>query len=657
MQSTYYSSLEKIEIVHAIENFLFSILDFRSQPNNLLSLSLCNCYLSIDSASILIHYLHSPHCMFHEVIVDECTISMRTDTKKKKICNLKSLKFQTAEAKSLVIFVRGLNQPTMMSHLILQPFFVTKLSHESDLQESRLEKCSMTDVDKSFVDLSSQHKNLHNLSLIDCVLSWKAIDALICFLQSPNCQLHNLELGDNCKISNTKGTNHTPCELKLELKAAKKFSLYISSSSQVINRMLSSQPHFYTSTLAELKIKAISPSGAIEFKTCFPVLGKLEIKGKNSSLFLSFLSLLEKNNLFILSLKKCNLNCESTMLLIQFLQSPYCRMRHVSLSQCNISFTCKNKHFGGLELLIEDAEKVFLTVTGSDLFISHILSKLTFYASSLNRLFLLVDSQPLSTATVENAIVHYPMLEKLKVEYCYSLSGSESQLHILSIKQNNLRSLSFIGLYLSSKATCSLFSVWQSPHSRLQKLSLKWCTISDNSQQTEVFLTTLKLQKLSTRTVSVYARGSSSIFQLLSRPNFYTNILDVTEMRLDTFHSNASDSSAIIGVFNIEQNYPMLETLQIDQVMHSTLPFALNFGSQTNNLCFLSLTSCRLNSLATRSLVDFLQSPHCKLHELTLDKCIITINDDTYQLQLKLKTNENISLNIAGSSFVIMGSR
>ena len=284
-QSTYYPALEKIEIEHANGNFLFSILDFQSQPNNLLSLSLHDCNLSIDTTSTLIHYLQSPHCMFHELIVERCTISMHshTEAKKKNFCNLESLVFQTAEKESLI--VSGLNQPKVTC-LVLQPFFVMK-SLESEIS---LEKNCMTDMAKPFVGLSSQHNNLQSLSLINCKLSWETIDALICFLQSPNCQLHHLELDDKCKVPNSKGAYHTYCKLKLELKDGSKFSLYISSSSQVINHMLSSQPHFYTSALAELIINNISYSGTIKFKTCFPLLEKLEIEGKKLLCFLSFLA-------------------------------------------------------------------------------------------------------------------------------------------------------------------------------------------------------------------------------------------------------------------------------------------------------------------------------------------------------------------------------
>ena len=85
------------------------------------------------------------------------------------------------------------------------------------------------------------------------------------------------------------------------------------------------------------------------------------------------------------------------------------------------------------------------------------------------------------------------MLTKLKVEYCYSAPPTDpaSQFPVLSIisQQNNLCSLSLISLSFSSVETHSLFLFWQSPHSRLQKMSLKDCTISmnsDNHQQTEV---------------------------------------------------------------------------------------------------------------------------------------------------------------------------
>ena len=104
----------------------------------------------------------------------------------------------------------------------------------------------------------------------------------------------------------------------------------------------------------------------------------------------------------------------------------------------------------------------------------------------------------------------------------------------------------------------------------------------------------------------------------------------------------------------------MLETLQICQNYHNYISIptdkcavVLQFGPKTSSLRFLSLAYCELNGLATRLLVDFLQLSHCKLHELALYDCRITFNEDTYRLRLKIKTTENISLNIAGSPLAI----
>ena len=650
MQSRHYPALKKIEIELANGNFLFSVLDFQSQPKNDLSLLLYNCNFSIDAISALVHYLQSLRCTkFCEVDVDKCKISMHihTNTKKEQICSLESLKFESAEGKGKSLVIKGLNKPKI-SHLVLESFFIMKSHKSGHFKGLSFEKnCySMTSITKPFACLSSQHNKLHSLSLIKCGLSWKTIDALISFLRSEKCPLRHLELNDNCEV--IYGDANHKCKLKLELNACK-LSLHISSSSQVIDHVLSSQPHFYSSKLADLKI---TTEGAIELKTFFPVLEKLKIKGKNTSLFPSFFSL-KISSLSTLSLEACSLNHEATMLLIQLLQSPYSRLHHVSLSNCKISFTHKTEDIGGFKLDLKDAEKVSLTVTGSDFFISHILSKLHFYASTLNRLVLLVNSQ--STATLENAIANYPILAKLEVEYFYPIPPTHpaSQFPVLSIisQQNNLCSLSLIRLSFNSIDTCSLFSFWQD--SRLQELYLEWCTISmhsNNSQQTEVQVFILRLQKLSARTVFLHAEdSSSSLFQLLSQPNFYKKVLDVTEMRLKI--SKLSDSASI--VFNMTPYYPMLETLQIDQHISTTLPVVLNFGLQTSSLCFLSLAYCELNNLTTGSLVNFLQSPHCKLCELTLDQCIISFNDDTYQLRLKLKTNENISLKIAGSASAV----
>ena len=52
-------------------------------------------------------------------------------------------------------------------------------------------------------------------------------------------------------------------------------------------------------------------------------------------------------------------------------------------------------------------------------------------------------------------------------------------------------------------------------------------------------------------------------------------------------------------------------------------------GQQQNNIHTLSLCECNLSSESTSSLIHSLQSPHCRLHKLTLYCCTIPTTDHT----------------------------
>ena len=64
---------------------------------------------------------------------------------------------------------------------------------------------------------------------------------------------------------------------------------------------------------------------------------------------------------------------------------------------------------------------------------------------------------------------------------------------------------------------------------------------------------------------------------------------------------------------------------------NNSLPVSIRhlIGSQQNNLHTLSLSDCNLSSDVTRSLIHFLQSPHCKLYKLALCLCTIPTTDHT----------------------------
>ena len=88
------------------------------------------------------------------------------------------------------------------------------------------------------------------------------------------------------------------------------------------------------------------------------------------------------------------------------------------------------------------------------------------------------------------------------------------------------------------------------------------------------------------------------------------------------------------------------------------------FISQHSNIHILSLNKCSLSSVATCSLIHFLQSPNNRLHKLTLDDCAIQIPDHansesatiSHQLQMKLISPtgcKSFFLKITGSLIAI----
>ena len=190
-------------------------------------------------------------------------------------------------------------------------------------------------------------------------------------------------------------------------------------------------------------------------------------------------------------------------------------------------------------------------------------------------------------------------------------------------EQNNLHSLSLKGCKLSSKTTSSLIHSLQSPHCKLHKLSLNDCTISttDYSHQFSFF----ELQQTNAK-VYFNATGSyCAINRWLSQSSSYLTLL--TEMILSITEQDSSTDETLEGIGLYEQN----------------------------NLHSLSLKWCKLSSKTTSSLIHSLQSPHCKLHKISLNDCVIFATDHTYQFStLTLQVNSGkVSLNATGSCCAI----
>ena len=148
------------------------------------------------------------------------------------------------------------------------------------------------------------------------------------------------------------------------------------------------------------------------------------------------------------------------------------------------------------------------------------------------------------------------------------------------------------------------------PRCKLHKLSLHDCTISttDYSCQFSFF----ELQQANAK-VSLNATGSyCAMNHWLSQSSSYSTLL--TDMILCITEQDSSTDETLEGIGLYEQN----------------------------NLHTLSLKGCKLSSKTTSSLIHSLQSPHCKLHKISLNGCVI--------LQVN---NGKVSLNATGSCCAI----
>ena len=76
---------------------------------------------------------------------------------------------------------------------------------------------------------------------------------------------------------------------------------------------------------------------------------------------------------------------------------------------------------------------------------------------------------------------------------------------------------------------------------------------------------------------------------------------------------------------------PVLETIKIESSVSLSLPLSIPqfIGSQQSNLHTLSLSGCSLSNDVTRSLINSLQSLHCRLYKLVLYGCRILTTDYT----------------------------
>ena len=301
----------------------------------------------------------------------------------------------------------------------------------------------------------------------------------------------------------------------------------------------------------------------------------------------------QQSNLHTVTLSECKLNNEATNSFIPSLLSPHGKLNNFLLFNCTFSTTDHTYQISFFNLQQTNC-RVSLNATGSSFVINHCLSLLSSSSKLFTAINLNITEQDSSTDE---------LLEEIGLYH-----------H----EQNSL-TLSLTKCKLSNEALISLLF----PRCKLHKLSLHDCTISTTHYSCQFSF--FELQQANAK-VSLNATGSyCAMNSWLSQSSSYSTLL--TDMILCITEQDSSTDETLEGISLYEQN----------------------------NLHSLSLKWCKLSSKTTSSLIHSLQSPHCKLHKISLNDCVIFATDHTYQVSFfKLQqTNCRVSLNATGSSFVI----
>ena len=522
-----------------------------------------------------------------------------------------------------------------------------------------LEKFTIENIESTYsaplLSFICQHSSLHILSLKQCSLSSIATSSLMYFLQSPNNRLHRLTL-DDCEFQIPDHSISDSISYRLKLTSPKdsgNFSLEITGSLYAINYILS-QPHqFYANTLAILKVVIVSETtNSLQIETSFyPNLNVLNITSeeKNHTLLhdsiFHIISQPRPNTLCILiSLKRCNITCDTVRSLIHSLQTSHCGLQELTLDDCIFNHTHTTTASSKLKLKSLDSGNVSLEFTGYCCDISHWLSQLSSYTQLTELILHLKRQDSTTTDTLQEILSYRHMLESLKIDIdqsCiyfipYAIPLSTTIPWLIELQQNNLHNLSLGTCNLSSDVTRLLIHSLQSPCCRLHKLAMDKCTISTPNETQQKTIST----KINATLCLLVTTDSLCVLNHILSNVIFTQM---TELGLFTATCNSSAAEVLT---KIPVSCPVLEIIKIGSFVSLSLPLSIAqfIGSQQNNLHTLSLRRCSLSSDVTRSLIHSLQSPHCKLHKLSIDLCTIIISTPNETQQNTISTKNNATL-------------
>ena len=600
------------------------VLQFKSQSNNLQTLSLVNCIFQFD---LLIHFLQSRYCKLCKLVLHECTMTTCSDSLNQCLSpkgndTLQSLSITDSDCVTIKYLLSRVHPFTKLEKMFL-------CSKEEDADILSKLPC------QQFICSHQNNVNLRTLSLVEQRLSHEFASALVISLQSPNVQLCELMLNDCYVFSpqkilltarlielkllpNGKVSGHIagPCstlfqfqflpfvelsELKIHLEDFEywvkelcseylmhSFALDILRKDFLKDEMLMGQFMHYLRELKTLELScSIGPWNRSKF-TFLPL-----------SIFQFVCS--QQNKLLTLTLCKCKLSMDAMQLLILSLQSPHCRLQNLTLNDCTMS---TEKLSPLLNFSLKNSTLQYLHINNSWRLFYEMVSKV-YLCTKLTELVLNGISKEVNLTT--NVLSFCPVLETLKIyEYKFYISHCFN-----GSPYDNLHTLSLVKCTLSIEATNSLVQSLQSANCRLCNLTLEHSPINFSETDTLLESTTKSSNTPLTKMLSLCDTKNSSLKCLVIIGSI-KNIDQTMKEFLQWILTSCLTLETL--VIHFEQDFSC-----------SSFPLSCLIPrfikSQESNLQSLVISQCKLSSEFISSFVYALQSPHCKLVKLALYKC------------------------------------
>ena len=346
------------------------------------------------------------------------------------------------------------------------------------LESMKISAAYIMEYRKTSISPSAFCFNSSNLSILSfekVTLSDEAMNSLICYLQSPHCQLHSLTLSDCEYCPHQYGSTFT---LNLMLPS----KLAFAGSNDFLSFLLS-KFHFITQLLTEFDI-SLKKSKVI-FKAAlsqYTMAESFKFTGGSyiNQVYLSFLNFnSQPNRLHTLSFSKCYISTEDITVLVDSLKSQHCKLQLLNLDECIIPDAEFENDEKVTTFRLQLMKNSILNIEGSCHLTLYMLSKFDFITQTLTELKLIYAD--LDQARRRSVAWDYMYSRSVAWDYsdyedlqCYPLP---STIFDFITKLNYLHTLSISGHIFSVESTEALARSLQSQHCKILKLTLYNCTI------------------------------------------------------------------------------------------------------------------------------------------------------------------------------------